>query len=544
MPDKSFETAAAEILARRREEVRHLHTFYVALNRRFALAPAAPELPRQPDSGDTADVERVEEWFGQVDGRAEAYQLRELLQTGFQLDGAGLAALVARHLRATATSDAHRDKLDFLLVQLLAQEIPPDTQDANHTGVAAVLQPILGDSRNFQWMDHLDGCVRQVSVCRSLREFMDLRLFDRGRELKMTAGPVYFTAPAMLAFTRFNFLVRRGFIRLLLADLKDIRDALVQLESAGVTVLDASSAGLSNSEPLKSIARLCKQWERPFQGKHSEQDWIYRVIEMRALVTAAASEARLTPPPPEAVVEPADKSALVPAPVATAAPAVIAGPARMAEFAVVPQPADVEPPLAEPVPPQIAVKLAGERAATPAPTAAPKPATVTAASEPVTALTKPAKTPATAVSKPVPASQVPAATPAGVPDAPDVVLDTLPAQIAVQLESARPGKSAAVTVGEAKVSLASWEVAAFMDTANVSAAAVQRAVALRAMLSAVKPQKAVLLAWLEAGNAEITSLREQAAAARQSGDTDAAMALSMSARSLVTAVEQAQKRAR
>lgn len=470
------------------DEIRRLYRFYSGLNQRYA-GLAAPQKAAPAENADPEAIARFQQWFAEIDKRVEAHQIREFLQTGFSLESDGLIALLARHLAAADRSEAHRDKLDFLLVQCLAQAIPPHAQNPDVQCAAEVLQPVLGDPGHFAWMDGLEACIRDLNDSRNLQEFMERRIFDRARELKAASGDVYFTAPAMLAFTRFNYVLRRGFIHLLRGELKTIRDALAQLETLGVGQVDCAAAGLSSVEPLKSLRALCRQWERPFQGKHSDQSWIHRVTQVRAAVAAAIEEAQR---PKTAAAAPPAMPAAPPAPAAAAKAAAL-------------QATPAAPPKPAPAPAQTtsaAVATAKPAAAAGGPTAIPPLKTRLAAE-----------------------------------------LERWEKHIAGQLRKEDPSKAAVLQVGRAKLSLIAWEVAAFQKAADAHAAALRRAATLRAMLAAAVGgasawAPAAFDSLLQTAQSQLASLQQRAAQAEQAKDAHAAD-LAACARSLAAVLEQA-----
>jgi hypothetical protein len=89
--------------------------------------------------------------------------------------------------------------------------------------------------------------------------------------VKETAGEMFYDRPALLAFVRFNFLLRRTFIELMHADLIAIRSGLSQLETAGVQTIDCHHFGLSAEEPLAKIREVADEWKQPFQKEYTER---------------------------------------------------------------------------------------------------------------------------------------------------------------------------------------------------------------------------------------------------------------------------------
>jgi hypothetical protein len=89
--------------------------------------------------------------------------------------------------------------------------------------------------------------------------------------VKETAGGMFYDPPALLAFVRFNFLLRRTFIELMHADLIAIRSGLSQLETAGVRIIDCHHFGLTAEEPLAKIRDAADEWKQPFQKEYTER---------------------------------------------------------------------------------------------------------------------------------------------------------------------------------------------------------------------------------------------------------------------------------
>jgi hypothetical protein len=106
---------------------------------------------------------------------------------------------------------------------------------------------------------------------RSLRDILKTNFIEQGRKVKETAGGMFYDPAALLAFVRFNFLLRRTFIELMHADLIAIRAGLSQLETAGVRAMDCQSFGLSSAEPLSKIRDIADEWKQPFQKDYTER---------------------------------------------------------------------------------------------------------------------------------------------------------------------------------------------------------------------------------------------------------------------------------
>src|SRR5262249_5605257 len=104
---------------------------------------------------------------------------------------------------------------------------------------------------------------------RSLREILKTDFIEQGRKVKEAAGAQFYDPPALLAFIRFNFLLRRTLIELMHADLITIRAGLTQLEASGVRVIDCHHFGLSSAEPLMKIREMADEWKQPFQKEYT-----------------------------------------------------------------------------------------------------------------------------------------------------------------------------------------------------------------------------------------------------------------------------------
>jgi hypothetical protein len=106
---------------------------------------------------------------------------------------------------------------------------------------------------------------------RSLREILKTNFIEQGRKVKETAGGMFYDPAALVAFIRFNFLLRRTLIELMHADLIAIRTGLGQLQVAGARVIDCHHAGLSATESLSKISVMADEWKQPFQKEYTER---------------------------------------------------------------------------------------------------------------------------------------------------------------------------------------------------------------------------------------------------------------------------------
>src|SRR5262249_5065616 len=204
-------------------------------------------LPEKPDAELSG---LVLNWLDAMDQKVLVHQLRHLLQmTTLNASETGLRALIQRHLRKSKKSPTDRDKIDFLLVQYfpLSGQAKIYHKQIELADVAQVMQPVLGhvDHAPLAWCAPLEKMNEALRAFRSLREILKTNFIEEGRKVKETAGGMFYDPAALLAFIRFNFLLRRTLIELMHADLIAIRGGLTQLESAQVRIIDCHHFGLS-----------------------------------------------------------------------------------------------------------------------------------------------------------------------------------------------------------------------------------------------------------------------------------------------------------
>src|SRR5579864_5128028 len=138
---------------------RRLYAVYIELDRTFELdIPTCPELEEATDSPEADARERVLQWFDQIDGHVQVWQLRQLLQSTNLQNEENLRYLIARHLEKKNKNESDKDKIDFLLVQYFAHCSPHGLNETSLEEVARVLQPALGRlAQSFpDWAPSLD----------------------------------------------------------------------------------------------------------------------------------------------------------------------------------------------------------------------------------------------------------------------------------------------------------------------------------------------------------------------------------------------------
>lgn len=403
-PQPAAAKPAAKDLALEWSTARRLYPIYSELAREFAIdvKPAA-DLEAGADTPGKESVEQAQHWIQEMDERVQVHQLRQFLQTSPIVTPEGLLYLLQHYLEKPAKPDAIRDKIDFLQVQYFSQLAPAGLSDAevDLNYVAQSLQPLLGqvELKPPVWLNALDRVLEAARRCKSLDELLHGGILEQGRKAKNQAGELFFMPVALVAFTRFGYLMRRAFFRLMLGDLNTIVDGLNELERKGIHTIDCRRAQFSAQEPIMRLRMICQSWKVMFQAEYSSGQPLRMLVDLRASVeyalgrgkapqTAANAAAKPQPAPAAAKPAPAAK------PVAGAKAALAAAAGKQAA-ALSPNPA-----------------AATAKAAAAKPVAAPRPV---AAAKPVAA---PAK-PAVAAAKPVAAAAKPAlAKPAARPAAP------------------------------------------------------------------------------------------------------------------------------
>jgi hypothetical protein len=273
-----------------------IYPVYTELSQRSKLGlSACPDMESQEshDAHTGADaLVRAEKWFRQADQAIEVHHIRELLSVT-TLGEEVLQAILARHLGKEPKNDSDRDKIDFLLVQYLAQCLPAgvSAHELSLEQAAEVLKPLLGEASKPVPIAGLEACIDDLRKCGSLGDFMDHMILERGRALKVAGREKPFDPTSLIAFARFSFLVRLGSIRLVHEDLLSLAEDLKKLESAGVKTVNCTNADRTSHESLGAIRKLAEKWKHFFPGKYSRNYWFNEVISVEACVKQALEAA-------------------------------------------------------------------------------------------------------------------------------------------------------------------------------------------------------------------------------------------------------------
>jgi len=468
------------------KEAREVFPIYMALARQLEIEAPFPQAKRNlPEKPDIELFSDVHEWLDSMDQQVMVPHLRHLLQmTTLNDSESGLRALIARHLRKTKKSNVDRDKIDFLLAQYFALEVPPKIyhKQIELSDVAQVMQPVLGevDATPLDWCAPLEKMITALRGFRSLREILNTSFIVEGRKVKESAGGMFYDPAALLAFIRFNFLLRRTLIELMHADLIAIRAAVDQLQAAGVRTVDCHHAGLVGGEPLGKIRKLADEWKQPFQQEYTERtvnQAFENLLGLRADVEQALAKAAR---PAQNGSKKAPGEALKPS-----------------------LPAKKVAPVAKDASPKVKSKDASKTLGT-------------AEVEPGAALDF------------------------------ETCMEQIWEQL-IATPPSRGRSMTTVKVGGARILMSSWEVTAFVSEDGPSAEDVRRAVVARvlvaaAMESAKETGNATSLdRAVNMARVEITRLQERVDVAKQAKDTEAAVNLGISTKRLLSTLDEAEK---
>jgi hypothetical protein len=362
-------TTPVQDLATQWKIAQRLYPIYFELAREFAIdVKPNHDLEACIDTPGKETVEQAQRWLEEMDQVIQVHQLRQFLQTSALVTPEALVSLLQHFLAKTVKSDIIRDKIDFLLVQYFSQLAPSGVTDAevDLAYVAQALEPVVGavELKPPVWLNALDRVLEAARKCRSLDELLHGGVLEQGRKAKGLAGDLFYLPVALTAFTRFGYLMRRSFFRLMLGDLNTILDGLTELENKGVTTIDCRRAQFSAQEPIIRLRVICQSWKVMFQAEYSSGQPLRMLVDLRASVEYALGGGKAAEASTKA------KAALAAKPtVAAKAAAPVAG-----------KPVAAKPDAAKPVAPAaakaapVAAKPAASAAAAGASKTAPKPA--------------------------------------------------------------------------------------------------------------------------------------------------------------------------
>jgi len=505
-PERTATTAAGGPVdfTARWNEARLVYPLYAALAAQFDLAPLPHPQGELPPARPTRDVFDADlKWLDTMDEKVQAFQMRQLPPDILNASEESLRALVHRQLKKLDKTNADRDKIDLLLVQYFALCASEDLVHKEITleDVARILQPVLShaDATPLEWCEPLEQILEKTKRCQSLRDMMEDGLLEQGRLLKDSAGPMFYDPAALVAFCRFNFLLRRAFIRMLHADLSALREAINSLESRGVKSVDCRGAGFSAAETTMQLRYFCENWRQPFQKDYTQSS-VRRAFEQLLALRADLEEALGYKHLSSTPAEPEDENTAL----------MMTAPAAVAKVALPPPaaPEQEPPPVDE----------------SPEPSAPVVPAIRHEAAKPV--------------------EDVPAA-PTAAAEA-EKILEAIWEQL-IAAPPSRGRSMSTVVLQDSKVLLSSWEVAAFVSEGGQESEDLRRAVVARALLSLASDKRKrsgeekALASALALARTEVSYFQGRVEQAKRAKNTEAAVNLGISTKRLLSTMEEAEK---
>lgn len=274
---------------------RRLKPLYSAMASEFVLETSpCPELEQEFEVPSAECESAAEFWFAEMDQRIQIHHLRQFAQTSSQMTEDALRDFIAHHLNKKERTAQDRDKLDFLMVQYFSQSasLAADDPDPSLAFVAQALEPVLGaiEITEPEFRSGIEELLHEASTTQSLKAMFTARLIERGREIKLACGNSFFDPIDLAVFTRFGFLIRRRFFRLMHEDLNRIFDGLRELEARGVTTLDCSRAQFGADEPVGRLRLICQSWRVMFQAEYSSGQPLCLLVDLRTAVEAALAQ--------------------------------------------------------------------------------------------------------------------------------------------------------------------------------------------------------------------------------------------------------------
>jgi hypothetical protein len=268
-----------------------LYPVYFELAREFVIdVEPCPALAAAGEMPDSEAAKQAVQWIDALDQRIQAHQFRQFLQTSSMVPQDGLLDLLRYFLAQPSRSEALRDKVDFLLVQYFSQATPSQLEnEVDLAYVANSLEQVLGpmELKAPVWLNALDRVLDSARRCRSLDELLHSGVLEQGRKAKTQAGDLFFLPIALVAFTRYGYLMRRVFFRLMHGDLNAILDGLNELEENGVETVDCRRAQFSEHEPILRLRMICQSWKVLFQAEYSSGQPLRMLVDLRASVDQA-----------------------------------------------------------------------------------------------------------------------------------------------------------------------------------------------------------------------------------------------------------------
>lgn len=275
-----------------------LYFLYAEIAREWVIEwQSCPGLDQRLDSPpDEEVIAETGRWFAQMDGRIEVQHLRQFAQNSPLMTEDAITDFLVHYLHKQPHSEAERDKVDFLVVQLFSAKAP-HCRDADLSlgAVARILEPVLGpqEGSGAAFLAPLDELIEEAGRTKTLKALFTSRLIERGRDVKARCGEHFFDPLSLAAFARFGFFVRRTFFRLMRLDFDAILDGLRELEENDVRTLDCRKAQFARDESVARVRVLCQSWRVMFQAEYSSGQPLCLLVDLRTAVETAVENLKV-----------------------------------------------------------------------------------------------------------------------------------------------------------------------------------------------------------------------------------------------------------
>ena len=228
---------------------------------------------------------KIDKWLAEVDAAVSPSVLRQFMQSGSSTcDEETLGSLIRRYHGQVQSSD----KLYVAVAEYLVNCAPTwfaETQRVSMADVADVLEPVLGPAGDLpKWLPELETLITELSAYEHLHELAEHGIFDRGRHLKAKVAKGGLDTMGLVAFARFNYLLRQTFTLLWEADIWWIQQALDELESRAEFFVDCSDIGLSLIEPTNELNQMVHEWKRPSFTEYANDETYLKVQKLRTIL--------------------------------------------------------------------------------------------------------------------------------------------------------------------------------------------------------------------------------------------------------------------
>jgi hypothetical protein len=289
----------ASDLATRSQMAKKLFPIYHMFTERFGMpGPPVTDARMLKPSSDPALIDATERWMDELDHKLDAFQLRSAVQSSnVGASELRILALLERLLAKPSSDSGDREKIDFLLAQLLATQL---SLHGEHTPslaeVAEVLEPVVGKVNTADIIPGLESLISELHSVHRLIEIKQKSIIERGREVKNGFGNKALLPENLVACSRFNFLLRRRCLELMKDEVKLINVALNQLLDKGFTTLDCSMAKMSAAETISDLLEMCRHWQNRENSDYAYDNPFSQVLALQEIVGKAVAKLTQTTP--------------------------------------------------------------------------------------------------------------------------------------------------------------------------------------------------------------------------------------------------------